>query len=39
MDSIAVIGLACRFPGEASTAERFWDLLCKAKCEKSKPDE
>ena len=34
MDSIAVIGLACRFPGEATTAEKFWELLCKAKCEK-----
>ena len=34
MDAIAVIGLACRFPGDATTAEKFWQLLCEAKCEK-----
>lgn len=26
--------LACRFPGEATTAEGFWELLCKAKYER-----
>ncbi|KAF1962478.1 hypothetical protein CC80DRAFT_499849 [Byssothecium circinans] len=24
---IAIIGLSCRFPGEATTPSRFWDLL------------
>jgi acyl transferase domain-containing protein len=30
---IAVIGLACRFPGGASNAEKFWELLYNKKCE------
>ncbi|KAK8023204.1 polyketide synthase [Apiospora marii] len=28
---IAVVGLACRFPGDASTATKFWDLLKSGK--------
>lgn len=31
-DDIAVIGLACRFPGEASGPQEFWNLLCKGRC-------
>jgi acyl transferase domain-containing protein len=30
--SIAVIGLACRLPGDASNAEMFWDMLCDGRC-------
>ncbi|KAL4794077.1 hypothetical protein BDV19DRAFT_390587 [Aspergillus venezuelensis] len=30
-DDIAVIGLACRFPGEASSPQQFWDLLSKGR--------
>ncbi|WP_143676049.1 type I polyketide synthase, partial [Streptomyces milbemycinicus] len=26
-DSIAIIGMACRFPGGVSTPEEFWDLI------------
>jgi hypothetical protein len=32
LNSIAVIGLSCRFPGDASNANKFWDLLCEGKC-------
>jgi hypothetical protein len=34
-DDIAVIGLACRFPGEASNEAKFWDLLCNGRCKYS----
>ncbi|KAL4940592.1 hypothetical protein BDV06DRAFT_223966 [Aspergillus oleicola] len=30
-DDIAIIGLACRFPGEASSPQQFWDLLSKGR--------
>lgn len=30
---IAVIGLACRFPGGASNEAKFWDLLHGKKCD------
>ncbi|KAK2592072.1 hypothetical protein QQS21_010233 [Conoideocrella luteorostrata] len=30
-DDIAVIGLSCRFPGEADTAEHFWDFICNER--------
>ncbi|CAK4034819.1 fatty acid synthase S-acetyltransferase [Lecanosticta acicola] len=33
---VAVIGLSCRFPGEASNAERFWELLCRGRSAHSK---
>lgn len=29
--SVAVIGLACRFPGDADNGERFWELLCNGR--------
>lgn len=32
-NDIAVIGLACRFPGGASDAEKFWELLYNKRCE------
>jgi acyl transferase domain-containing protein len=28
---IAVVGLGCRFPGGASSGEKFWDLLMNKK--------
>jgi hypothetical protein len=34
-DDIAVIGLACRFPGGASNEAGLWDLLSNRKCEKN----
>jgi hypothetical protein len=30
---IAVIGLACRFPGTASDEAKFWDLLAERRCQ------
>lgn len=29
---IAVIGLACRFPGGASDPQKFWELLSNKRC-------
>ena len=28
-EPIAIIGMACRFPGGADTPARYWDLLCQ----------
>ena len=30
-DAIAIIGLACRFPGGANDEESYWRLLCEGK--------
>ncbi len=27
-DSIAIIGMSCRFPSDVETPEEFWDMLC-----------
>lgn len=27
-EPIAIIGMACRFPGDANSVEKFWDNLC-----------
>jgi hypothetical protein len=31
-DDVAVIGLACRFPGSASDEAKLWELLAERKC-------
>ncbi len=28
-EPIAIIGMGCRFPGQASDPNKFWDLLCR----------
>jgi acyl transferase domain-containing protein len=30
--SIAIIGLSCRFPSEASNVEGFWSFIQNRKC-------
>lgn len=32
---IAIIGLACRFPGGASDCQKFWELLSNKRCKMS----
>lgn len=35
MEDIAVIGLGLRFPGDASSPERLWDVLAEGKSQRS----
>ncbi|KAI0437216.1 putative polyketide synthase [Xylaria telfairii] len=35
-DSIAITGLACRFPGSGSTLEEFWESICAGESAWSK---
>ncbi|WP_091092659.1 type I polyketide synthase [Nonomuraea wenchangensis] len=30
-EPVAVIGIGCRFPGDADSPDEFWDLLCAAR--------
>jgi hybrid polyketide synthase/nonribosomal peptide synthetase ACE1 len=30
-EPIAIVGTACRFPGEASSPQKLWDLLCRPR--------
>jgi acyl transferase domain-containing protein len=32
-EDVAVIGLACRFPGSASNEAKLWELLEKRECQ------
>jgi acyl transferase domain-containing protein len=29
---IAVVGVACRFPGGASNTTKFWEILSESRC-------
>lgn len=29
---IAVVGFSCRFPGNSTDGNKFWDLLSEGKC-------
>ena len=28
---MAIVAMACRFPGEATSSASFWDMLCKGR--------
>jgi len=30
-DAVAIIGLGCRFPGDAEDPQAFWDMLCEGR--------
>ncbi|ODA80867.1 hypothetical protein RJ55_03827 [Drechmeria coniospora] len=30
-DDVAIIGMSCRFPSDADTADRFWDFICQGR--------
>ena len=30
-DAIAVIGMECRFPGEAENVDKLWEMLCRGR--------
>ena len=30
-DPIAIIGIGCKYPGDANTPEEFWKLICEKK--------
>jgi len=30
--SVAITGLACRFPGDGDSLENFWQMICEGKC-------
>lgn len=32
---VAIVGLSCRFSGDATSADGFWEMLCGAKCKSS----
>lgn len=32
MDDIAIIGMSCRFPGEASSIEGLWEMVENGRC-------
>ena len=37
-EPIAIIGMGCRYPGDANTPEEFWDLIIEKKDDKGRFD-
>ena len=31
MDDIAIVGMACRFPGDATTPDHLWEMMRKGE--------
>ena len=38
-EPIAIIGMSCKFPGDATSVESFWKMLCEKRTAVSKVPE
>lgn len=31
LDPVAIVGMACRLPGDVSSLDEFWDMICRGR--------